>query len=74
MACAFLDDVKNSGISIMYGFNSSSTVQNDTYDEFGKIIERKSIGYDLPFIVHNSARYTQTELEYGSKIFGSIGK
>ena len=74
MACQFLDDVKACGTSILYGFNSSATAQQDKVDDKGKIIERVSIGYDLPFIIHNSARYTKEEIEYGAKLFGKIGK
>lgn len=42
----------------MYGFNSSSTNKQDKLNEKGKIVERVSVGYDLPFIIHNSGRYT----------------
>jgi len=73
MACKFLDDVKAEGISILFGFNSSATVQLDTVDEDGKI-KPVPIGYDLPFILHNSCRYSHVEVEYGTKMFGKIGK
>jgi hypothetical protein len=57
----------------MYGFNSSATAQADKVDSNGRI-KRVSIGYDLPFIIHNSARYTKESIEYGAKLFGKIGK
>ena len=72
MACEFLDDVKDCGLSLLYGFNSSATAQNDVRNDEGKITQRVSIGYDLPFIIHNSCRYTQLEVENGCKLFGKI--
>ena len=43
----------------MYGFNSSCTIKEDQRNDYGKLVKREQIGYDLPFIIHCSGRYTQ---------------